>query len=49
MKKAIDIINKGGVLLHKTDTIWGLACDAKNTESIKKISGAKYFNCIILF
>ena len=41
MKKAIDIINKGGVLLHKTDTIWGLACDAKNAESIKKIYSIK--------
>ena len=41
MKKAIEIINKGGILLHKTDTIWGLACDAKNIESIKKIYSIK--------
>jgi len=44
MKKEIEIINKGGILLHKTDTIWGLACDAKNTESIKKIYSIKKRN-----
>ena len=41
MKKAIEIIKKGGVLLHKTDTIWGLGCDATNIKSIKKIYSIK--------
>jgi len=41
MNKAIQIIKKGGILLHKTDTIWGLACDAKKTKSIKKIYSIK--------
>jgi len=41
MKKAIETIKKGGVLLHKTDTIWGLGCDATNIKSIKKIYSIK--------
>jgi len=41
MKKAIETIKKGGILLHKTDTIWGLGCDATNIKSIKKIYSIK--------
>ena len=41
IKKEIKILNSGGVLLHKTDTIWGLACDAINYNSIKKIYSIK--------
>ena len=37
MNKAIKILKDGGVILHKTDTIWGLACDATNEQAIEKL------------
>lgn len=33
----IDLLNQGKVILYPTDTIWGLGCDALNTDAIKKI------------
>lgn len=32
-----EIIRKGGVILYPTDTIWGLGCDATNTDAVKRI------------
>ncbi len=41
IKLAIEILKKGGVILHKTDTVWGLACDATNALAIQKIKDLK--------
>jgi L-threonylcarbamoyladenylate synthase len=30
-------LNKGGIILYPTDTIWGIGCDATNAIAIKKI------------
>lgn len=35
--KALKIIQEGGIILYPTDTIWGIGCDATNTEAIKRI------------
>ena len=35
--KAYDFIEKGGVILYPTDTVWGLGCDATNCSAIEKI------------
>ncbi len=35
--KALKVIQEGGIILYPTDTIWGIGCDASNTEAIKKI------------
>ncbi|MDB5137988.1 MAG: threonylcarbamoyl-AMP synthase [Mucilaginibacter sp.] len=35
--KALNIVQEGGIILYPTDTIWGIGCDATNTEAIKKI------------
>ncbi|MFD2873879.1 L-threonylcarbamoyladenylate synthase [Mucilaginibacter ximonensis] len=35
--KALKIIQEGGIILYPTDTIWGIGCDATNTEAIQKI------------
>ena len=35
--KAIEILNKGGVILYPTDTIWGIGCDATNDEAVRRI------------
>ncbi|MDH8702122.1 L-threonylcarbamoyladenylate synthase [Dysgonomonadaceae bacterium PH5-43] len=37
LKKAIDILYKGGIILYPTDTIWGIGCDATNSEAVKKV------------
>jgi L-threonylcarbamoyladenylate synthase len=35
--KAFKIVQEGGIILYPTDTIWGIGCDATNTEAIKRI------------
>lgn len=37
VEKALKAIQDGGIILYPTDTIWGIGCDATNTEAIKKI------------
>ena len=34
-------LNKGGIILYPTDTIWGIGCDATNEEAVKKIFAIK--------
>ncbi|MFD1255810.1 L-threonylcarbamoyladenylate synthase [Mucilaginibacter terrae] len=41
VKKAFDIVQQGGIILYPTDTIWGIGCDATNTEAVKKIFALK--------
>ena len=31
------VLEKGGTILYPTDTIWGIGCDATNSEAITKI------------
>ncbi len=35
--KAFEIIQKGGIILYPTDTVWGIGCDATNPEAVAKI------------
>lgn len=37
LKQAVETLRKGGVILYPTDTIWGLGCDASNSDAIKRI------------
>lgn len=37
IKRALDILHKGGVILYPTDTIWGIGCDATNDEAVARI------------
>ena len=37
IKHATQVIREGGVILYPTDTIWGIGCDPRNDEAIKKI------------
>ncbi|MDD4225153.1 MAG: L-threonylcarbamoyladenylate synthase [Mariniphaga sp.] len=37
LKKAVDVLKRGGVILYPTDTIWGIGCDATNPEAIDRI------------
>lgn len=37
IKKACEILSRGGVILYPTDTIWGIGCDATNEAAVKRI------------
>jgi len=39
--KALKVVQDGGIILYPTDTIWGIGCDATNTEAVKKIYNLK--------
>lgn len=41
IKNALDVLQKGGIILYPTDTIWGIGCDATNAEAVKKIYNLK--------
>ena len=41
IKKAVEILKSGGVILYPTDTIWGIGCDATNQEAVKRIYDIK--------
>ncbi len=37
IKRAVEVMNNGGVILYPTDTVWGIGCDATNVEAVKKV------------
>jgi L-threonylcarbamoyladenylate synthase len=41
VNKALKVIQDGGIILYPTDTIWGIGCDATNSEAVKKIFALK--------
>ena len=41
VKKAIEVMRAGGVILYPTDTVWGIVCDATNEEAVKKVFAIK--------
>lgn len=41
IRQAVEVMNRGGVILYPTDTIWGIGCDATNAEAVKKVYDIK--------
>lgn len=41
LDKAIQCLRSGGIILYPTDTIWGIGCDATNSEAVAKIFALK--------
>lgn len=41
LKKAVEVLQNGGIILYPTDTIWGIGCDATNEEAVRKIYAIK--------
>lgn len=37
VKKAVEVLLKGGLILYPTDTVWGIGCDASNAEAVDKV------------
>ena len=53
IRKAVDVLRAGGVILYPTDTIWGIGCDATNAEAVAKVyqikrrADAKAMICLV--
>ena len=41
LRKAVDVLKGGGLILYPTDTIWGLGCDATRQEAVERIFSIK--------
>src|SRR5471030_1234965 len=39
--KSLKTLQEGGIILYPTDTIWGIGCDATNSEAVQKIYSLK--------
>ncbi len=37
IKKSLEVLKKGGLILYPTDTIWGVGCDATNQRAVDKV------------
>ena len=37
IEKAFQIINRGGIAVFPTDTVYGIGCDPYNKDSVRKI------------
>ena len=37
IKKSLEVLKSGGLILYPTDTIWGIGCDATNAAAINKV------------
>ena len=41
IKQACAVMEKGGVILYPTDTIWGIGCDATNPQAVQRVYDIK--------
>lgn len=41
IKRCVDVLQRGGVIVYPTDTVWGIGCDATNEAAIEKIFALK--------
>ncbi len=44
IKKVCEILEKGGVILYPTDTVWGIGCDATDEEAVRRVYEIKRRN-----
>ena len=42
IKETADVLNRGGVILYPTDTVWGIGCDATNSQAVRRIYEIKH-------
>ncbi|MCD6113250.1 MAG: threonylcarbamoyl-AMP synthase [Bacteroidales bacterium] len=41
INNTLKVLNKNGIILYPTDTIWGIGCDATNYKAVEKINKIK--------
>ena len=37
VKRAVQVMRDGGIILYPTDTIWGIGCDASDSAAVRRI------------
>lgn len=42
VRRAVETLRRGGVILYPTDTIWGLGCDARRSDAVRRIFDIKH-------
>lgn len=41
VEACLEVLRQGGIILYPTDTIWGIGCDATNSEAVEKVKSLK--------
>ena len=41
IRRAIEVMRQGGVILYPTDTVWGIGCDATNEAAVRRVYDIK--------
>ena len=41
IKKVVDVLKNGGLIIYPTDTVYGLGCDITNSKALEKIAKIK--------
>jgi L-threonylcarbamoyladenylate synthase len=41
LQNALRVLREGGVILYPTDTVWGIGCDATNTDAVARVYDIK--------
>jgi tRNA threonylcarbamoyl adenosine modification protein (Sua5/YciO/YrdC/YwlC family) len=41
IRKVVDVLKSGGLIIYPTDTVYGLGCDITNTKALEKIAKIK--------
>ena len=44
IKQVVDVLEKGGVIIYPTDTVYGLGCDIFNRKAVEKICQLRQLN-----
>ncbi|OIQ30400.1 MAG: threonylcarbamoyl-AMP synthase [Bacteroidetes bacterium MedPE-SWsnd-G2] len=41
IKKVVDVLKRGGLIIYPTDTVYGLGCDISNTKALERVAKLK--------
>ena len=41
IKRVVEVLRKGGVVIYPTDTVYGLGCDITNNRALEKLARSK--------
>lgn len=41
IKRVVDVLRKGGLIIYPTDTVYGLGCDFTNTKALERLARLK--------
>ena len=41
IRRAVEVLRRGGLIVYPTDTVWGIGCDATSPEAVRKVFSLK--------